>query len=159
MHFCQRLEKEYQSKLQDTKKSVEEKPIEDIKQEAMQDTVINEDKDSSEPSNCCIPNCCDKVEVMDIEDTIRTTLEDMARELENYPYVLNNETISNINSIFEEAKKNDSTTLKFILNGLPSSIKENVEEFTSARDLWLKLEKEYQNKRQDRENCRREILQ
>ena len=45
-----------------------------------------------------------------------------------------------------EVKKNDSTTLKFILDGLPSSIKENVEEYTSARDLWLKLEKEYQNK-------------
>ena len=45
-----------------------------------------------------------------------------------------------------EAKKNDSTTLKFILDGIPSSIKENVEEYTSARNLWLKLEKEYQNK-------------
>ena len=48
-----------------------------------------------------------------------------------------------------EAKKNDSTALKFILDGLPSSIKENVEEYTYAKDLWLKLEKEYQNKRQD----------
>ena len=45
-----------------------------------------------------------------------------------------------------EAKKDDSTTLKFILDGLPSSIKKNVEECTSAKDLWSKLEKEYQNK-------------
>jgi hypothetical protein len=55
-----------------------------------------------------------------------------------------------------EAKKNDSTALKFILDGLPSSIKENVEEYTSARDLWLKLEKEYQNKRQDTEKITEE---
>ena len=41
-----KLEKEYQRKLQDTKKNAEEKPTEDIKQEVMQDTVINEDKDS-----------------------------------------------------------------------------------------------------------------
>ena len=45
-----------------------------------------------------------------------------------------------------EVKKNDSTTLKFILDGLPSSIKKKVEECTSTRDLWLKLEKEYQIK-------------
>ena len=45
-----------------------------------------------------------------------------------------------------EVKKNDSTTLKFILDGLPSSIGENVEEHTYTRDLWLKLEQEYQNK-------------
>ena len=41
---------------------------------------------------------------MDIEDTIWTTLEDIAREMDNYPYVLSEETISNIKSIFEEAK-------------------------------------------------------
>ena len=55
-----------------------------------------------------------------------------------------------------EVKNNDSTTLKFILDGLPSSIKENVGEYTSARDLWLKLEKEYQNKRQDIEKISEE---
>ena len=41
---------------------------------------------------------------MDIEDTIWTTLEYMAREINNYPYVLSEETISNIKGIFEEAK-------------------------------------------------------
>ena len=46
----------------------------------------------------------------------------------------------------KEVQKNDSTTLKFILDGLPSSIKKNVEGCTSAKDLWSKLEKEYQNK-------------
>ena len=69
----------------------------------MKDTVISEDKDSPEPFDCCIPNCCDEEEVMGIEDTIRTTLEDIAREMDNYPYVLSEETISNIKSIFEEA--------------------------------------------------------
>ena len=78
-----RLEKEYQSKLQDTKQNAKEKPTEDIKQKEMQDKIINEDKDSPKLSDCCIPNCCDKVEVMDIEDTIQTTLEDMAREIDN----------------------------------------------------------------------------
>ena len=50
----------------------------------------------------------------------------------------------------KEARKNNSTTLKFILDGLPSSIKKNVGEYTSAKDLWSKLEKEYQSKRQDK---------
>ena len=49
----------------------------------------------------------------------------------------------------KEAQRNDSTTLKFILDGLPSSIKKNVEECTSAKDPWSKLEKEYQSKLQD----------
>ena len=51
----------------------------------------------------------------------------------------------------KEVQKNDSTTLKFILDGLLSSIKKNVEECTSSKDLWSKMEKEYQNKRQDTE--------
>ena len=46
----------------------------------------------------------------------------------------------------KEARKNDSTTLKFILDGLPSSIKKSVGEYTSVRDLWSKMEKEYQRK-------------
>ena len=40
----------------------------------------------------------------------------------------------------KEAKKNNTTTLKFMLDDLPSSIKESLGEFTSARELWLKLE-------------------
>ena len=42
----------------------------------------------------------------------------------------------------KEARKNNSTTLKFIFDGLPSSIKESVGEYTSANDLWSKLERE-----------------
>ena len=48
-----------------------------------------------------------------------------------------------------EVRKNDSTTLKFILDELPSSIKKSVGECTSAQDIWSKLEKEYHHKRQD----------
>ena len=46
----------------------------------------------------------------------------------------------------KEAKKNNTKALKFLLDGLPSSIKENLGEFTSARELWLKLEGDYQGK-------------
>ena len=46
----------------------------------------------------------------------------------------------------KEARKYNSTTLKFILDGLPSSIKKSVGEYTSTKDLWSKLEKEYQSK-------------
>ena len=64
--LCLKLEKEYQSKLQYMKQNAEEKPTNDIKQKAMKDIIINKDKDSLEPSDCCIPNYCDEVEVMDI---------------------------------------------------------------------------------------------
>ena len=36
----------------------------------------------------------------------------------------------------KDAKKNNTTALKFLLDGLPSSIKESLGEFTSARELW-----------------------
>ena len=39
----------------------------------------------------------------------------------------------------KEAKKNNTTALKFLLDGLPSSIRESLGQFTSARELWLKL--------------------
>jgi hypothetical protein len=48
----------------------------------------------------------------------------------------------------KEARKNNSIALKFILDGLPNSIKKSVGEYTSAKDLWSKLKKEYQSKRQ-----------
>jgi hypothetical protein len=39
-----------------------------------------------------------------------------------------------------EGKKNDALALKTILSGLSSPIKESMEQCTSAKDLWLKLE-------------------
>ena len=51
----------------------------------------------------------------------------------------------------KEAKKDNTTTLKFLLDGLPSSVKESVGENTSAKDLWFKLESEYQKARPEPE--------
>ena len=48
----------------------------------------------------------------------------------------------------KEAKKNNTTAVKFLLDGLPSSIRESLGELTSARELWLKLEANYQGKLQ-----------
>ena len=44
----------------------------------------------------------------------------------------------------KEAKKDNTTALNFLVDGLPSSVKESVGENTSAKDLWFKLESEYQ---------------
>ena len=43
----------------------------------------------------------------------------------------------------KEAKKDNATALKFLMDGLPGSVKESVAECTSAKDLWFKLESEY----------------
>jgi hypothetical protein len=49
----------------------------------------------------------------------------------------------------KEEKKNDALALKTIFNGLSSSIKESMGQCTSTKDLWLKLEKTYQGKKED----------
>ena len=46
----------------------------------------------------------------------------------------------------KEAKKNNAIALKFLLDGLPSSIRDSLGEFTSVRELWLKMEGDYQGK-------------
>jgi hypothetical protein len=51
-----------------------------------------------------------------------------------------------------EGKKNDALALKTILSGLSSPIKESMGQCTSAKDLWLKLEKTYQEKKEDVED-------
>ena len=47
----------------------------------------------------------------------------------------------------KEAKKDNTIALKFLIDGLPSSAKESVGEYTSTKDLWFKLESEYQKAR------------
>ena len=47
----------------------------------------------------------------------------------------------------KEAKKDNTTALKFLMDGLPSSVKESIGEYTLAKDLWFKLESEYQKER------------
>jgi hypothetical protein len=49
-------------------------------------------------------------------------------------------------------KKNDAWTLKTILSGLSSSIKESMGHYIAAKDLWLKLEETYQSKEEDLED-------
>jgi hypothetical protein len=51
-----------------------------------------------------------------------------------------------------EEKKNDALALKTILSGISSTIKESMEQCTSAKDLWLKLEETYQEKKEDVED-------
>jgi hypothetical protein len=50
-----------------------------------------------------------------------------------------------------EGKKNDALALKTILSGLSSPIKESMEQCTSAKDLWLKLEETYQSKKEKKD--------
>ena len=47
----------------------------------------------------------------------------------------------------KEAKKDNTTSLKFLMDGIHNSMKESVEEYTSAKDLWFKLESKYQKER------------
>jgi hypothetical protein len=51
-----------------------------------------------------------------------------------------------------EENKNDALVLKTILSGLSSSIKDNMGQCTSTKDLWLKIEKTYQSKKEDLED-------
>ena len=47
----------------------------------------------------------------------------------------------------KEAKKDNTTALKFLMDGLPISVKESAKEYTLAKDLWFKLEAGYQKAR------------
>jgi hypothetical protein len=51
-----------------------------------------------------------------------------------------------------EGKKNDALALKTIISGLSSPIKESMGQCTSTKDLWLKLEETYQEKKEDVED-------
>ena len=57
----------------------------------------------------------------------------------------------------KEAKKDNTTALKFLMDGLSSSVKESVGEHTSAKNLWFKLESEYQRGRQDIKKSKKDI--
>ena len=51
----------------------------------------------------------------------------------------------------KEAKKNNTVALKFLLDGPLVSIQESLGEFTSTKELWLKLEADYQGKLQGKQ--------
>ena len=46
-------------------------------------------------------------------------------------------------TVQKEAKKENTTALKFLMDGLPSSVKESVGEYTLEKELWFTLEREY----------------
>ena len=56
----------------------------------------------------------------------------------------------------KDAKKDNTTALKFLMDWLPRSVKESIGECTSAKDLWFKLEDEYKKERQDTEQDNQE---
>ena len=56
----------------------------------------------------------------------------------------------------KEAKKDNTTALKFLMDGLPSSVKESVGEYTSSKYLWFKLESDYQKARREPEKTDQE---
>ena len=47
----------------------------------------------------------------------------------------------------KEANKDNTIALKFLMDELPSSVKESVGEYTSSKDPWFKLESEYEKER------------
>ena len=49
------------------------------------------------------------------------------------------------------AEKDNNISLNFLMDGLSSPIKESIKEYTSAKDLWFKLEEEYQRRSQEKE--------
>ena len=51
-----------------------------------------------------------------------------------------------------EGKKNDELSLKTILSGLSSPIKESMGKCTSTKDLWLNLDETYQKRKEDVED-------
>ena len=58
-------------------------------------------------------------------------------------------TVPSKNPLKFATKKNNAVALKTVFNGLSGSIKESIGKSTFAKYLSLKLEKEYQDKRQD----------
>ena len=56
----------------------------------------------------------------------------------------------------KKANKDNATALKFCMDGLPISVKESVGEYTSAKDLWFKLESKYQKEKPNTKNTDQE---
>ena len=52
-------------------------------------------------------------------------------------------------TIAQKYSKDNTIALKFVINGLSSSVKESVGEYTSAKYLWFKLQSECQKGNQD----------
>ena len=53
----------------------------------------------------------------------------------------------NMTATQKDVMKDNAIALKFLLDGLPKSVKESIGEHTSAKDLWFKLQSEYQHQK------------
>ena len=74
--------------------------------------------------------------------------------------VINTPTPSNKKGksvVQKDAKKDNTTTLKFLIDGIPSLVKESVGEYTSTKYLWFKLESEYQKARPEPKKTDQEL--
>ena len=90
--------------------------------------------------------------VLDIADYLswRSKMKAYLKKFGIWEIVINPTTPSNKKGksvAQKEAKKDNTIALKFVLDGLPSLVKESVGENTSAKDLWFKLESDYWKER------------
>ena len=105
------------------------------------------------------------VPILDMTDYFTCSIK-MKAYLENFgvwQILINTPTPSNKKgeaTTQKEAKKDNATALKFLIDGLPNSVKESVGEYTSAKDPSFKLEREYQKEKpkleKDRSRIRRQ---
>ena len=96
------------------------------------------------------------VPVLDVTDYFdwRRKMKEYLKKFGVWEIVINPPTPSNKKgkaAAQKEAKKDNATALKFLMDGLRSSVKESVGEYTLAKDVWFKLESEYQKGRPDTE--------
>ena len=63
------------------------------------------------------------------------------------PHVLSNKMTKSVAE--KDAKKENIIALKFLMDGLPSSIKEGIGEYKSSKCIWFKMESEYQGGNRD----------
>ena len=89
----------------------------------------------------------DEVPVLDVTDYYgwRSKMKAYLKKFGVWGIVVNPPTQSNkkTKSVAQkDAKKDNAISLKFLMDGLSSPIKESVKKYTSAKDLWFKLEEE-----------------
>ena len=80
----------------------------------------------------------------------RSKMKDYLKNFSVWEIVVNppNQPNKKTKTIVENYNK---ISLNFFMDGLSSSIEESVKYYTSAKDLWFKLEEEYLKKNQDKE--------
>ena len=96
----------------------------------------------------------DEVLVLDVTDYFgwRSNMKYYLKKFSVWEIVVNPPAQSNKktkSSSQKDARKDDTIDLKFIMDGISSSVRESVGEHTLAKELWLKLESEYQERNQD----------